>query len=354
MSSRSVRTPASRSRPKRRRALGAIVSATLLLAGCSGGGSDNSFTVALIEPDIAAVPLLAAVDAVRAQGFDVKVQEAAEPELAIEGLVRGDYQFSAEATSPALIAMSKGAPIRIVADAIGNQWAVYGAQNRDSCDQLDGRPFGIFSEGSVATAMVRQWVSRDCRDGSEPEYLTIGGSDARAQALLSGQIDATALEVTDAITLERAGGGKGLHRLADFKEVFPGLHPQTVYANEDYLGEHRKPSQAFIDAIVAEHRKINADPGYLMSLLKKYLPDAYDDETAKAASRRYVEAGLFDAAGLTPRSLQRTVDFFADAGIVKRMPVEDVADLSFVDRAAAEQEPAAAQEPPAQERGEGS
>ncbi|MEU4615014.1 ABC transporter substrate-binding protein [Streptomyces umbrinus] len=337
-----MRTSASRHRPKPLRALGAIVSATILLTGCSGGGSDRSFTVALIEPDIAAVPLLAAVDAVREQGFDVKVEEAAEPELAIEGLVRGDYQFSAEATSPALVAMSKGAPIRIVADAVGNQWAVYGARNRADCDQLDGRPFGIFSEGSVATAMVRQWVSRDCRKGSEPEYLTIGGSDARAQALLSGQIDATALEVTDAITLERAGGGKGLHRLADFKEVFPGLHPQTVYANEDYLDQHRGPSQAFIDALVAEHRKINADPDYLVSLMKKYLPEAYDEETAKITSRRYVEAGLFDAAGLTPRSVQRTVDFFADAGIVKHMPVEDVADLSFVDRAAA------------QERGEGS
>ncbi|WP_328766962.1 hypothetical protein [Streptomyces sp. NBC_00286] len=95
----------------------------------------------------------------------------------------------------------------------------------------------LLGEGSVATAMVRQWVSEDCRAGSEPEYLTIGGSDARAQALLSGQIDATALEVTDAVTLERAGGGKGLHRLVDFKEVFPGLHPQTVYANEDTVAQ---------------------------------------------------------------------------------------------------------------------
>ncbi|MEV0775164.1 ABC transporter substrate-binding protein [Streptomyces sp. NPDC050428] len=316
----------------------AILMASLMLTGCGGGGGDTSFTIALIEPDITTVPLLAAVDAVRAEGFDVKVEEAAEPELAIEGLVRGDYQFSAESTSPALIAISKGAPIRIVADVVGNQWAVYGAGNRDTCDQLKGRPFGIFSEGAVATAMVRQWVSKDCRDGSEPEFLTIGGSDARAQALLSGQIDATALELTDAITLERTGGGNGLHKLADFKDVFPGLHPQTVYANEDYLDQHSEASQTFIGALVAEHKKINADPGRLASLTKKYLPDAYDDATAKATSQRYVEAGLFDAGGLTSTSLQRTVDFFTDAGIIKHMRTEDVADLSFVNRATTEQE----------------
>ncbi len=172
--------------------------------------------------------------------------------------------------------------------------------------------------------MVRQWVARDCHGGAEPEFLTIGGSDARAQALLTGQIDATALE--------RAGGGEasGLHRLADFGTVFPGLHPQTVYANEDYLTDHREASQAFIDALVAEHRKINADPGYLADLAQRYLPEAYDARTAGAISRRYVEAGLFDAAGLTPESLQRTIDFFAGAGVVDPMRAADVADLSFL------------------------
>jgi NitT/TauT family transport system substrate-binding protein len=302
----------------------------MLLTGCGGGGNDTSFTIALIEPDLTAVPLLAAADAVREEGIDVDIEEAAEPEFAIEGLVRGDYQFSAEATAPALIAMSKGAPIRIVADVVANQWAVYGVAGRERCDQLDGRPFGIFSEGAVATAMVKQWVERDCRAGAEPAYLTIGDSGARAQALLSGQIDATALELTDIISLEEVHGGTGLQRMADFGEVFPGLHPQTVYASEDYLNEHGEASQAFIDALVEEHRKINADSGYLASLALRYLPDEYDEQTAEVVSRRYVEAGLFDAAGLTSQSLQATVDFFADAGVIDDMPVSDVADLSFL------------------------
>ncbi len=111
----------SRSIVKATAAVSSTILAASLLSGCGGGGSDTSFTVALIEPDTTTVPLLAAVDAVREEGFDITVEEAAEPELAIEGLVRGDYQFSAESTSPALIAISKGAPIRIVADVVGNR-----------------------------------------------------------------------------------------------------------------------------------------------------------------------------------------------------------------------------------------
>ncbi|GAB2873136.1 ABC transporter substrate-binding protein [Streptomyces mayteni] len=337
MSNPSVRSLGTGRVRKRIRRDVAILGASLVLAtalsGCGGGGTDTSFTVALIEPDITSVPLLAAIETVRQQGYDVSVQEAAEPELAIEGLVRGDYQFSAESTSPALIAISKGAPIRIVADVIGNQWAVYGSDQQTSCDQLDGRPFGIFSEGAVATAMVRQWVEHECSDGARPEYLTIGGSDARAQALLTGQIDATALELTDAITLERNASGE-LPRLADFAEIFPGLHPQTVYANEDYLTGHPEASQTFVDALVAEHARINTEDGYLAALVRRHLPDAYadyDDASLDELASRYVDAGLFDAGGLTEESVQDTVDFFADAGVIGPMRASDVADLSFVD-----------------------
>src|SRR5687767_1634829 len=123
------------------RQLTAIVLLSALTAtACGGGGVGTnadgtlSFTVAVIEPDITTVPILAAVDAVRQAGHDVKVVELAEPELAIEGLAKGDYAISAEATSPALIAIEKGAPIKIIADVVGNQWAIYGKPGISSCD----------------------------------------------------------------------------------------------------------------------------------------------------------------------------------------------------------------------------
>jgi ABC-type nitrate/sulfonate/bicarbonate transport system substrate-binding protein len=314
-------------------ALAAVALSGLLTScGTGSGGSEQSFTVGLVEPDIAAVPLLAAVEAVRAEGYDVTIQETAEPELAIEGLIRGDYQFSAEATGPALIAISRGAPVRIVADMVANQWAVYGDAGIADCSGLDGRPFGIYSEGAVATAMVRQWVATSCPDGVSPEYLTIGDSQVRAQALLAGEISATALEESDVATLAGSEQGDSLHRLADFRRTFPGLHPQTVYANADYLRDHPEPAQALVDALVAESRKINEDPGYLVELVHEHLPGEYSDAVLRETATRYAEAGLFDPAGLTPESVQSTIDFFVRAGGVDPMDADDAADLSFVNR----------------------
>lgn len=316
-----------RSRIRAGVAAGAALVVAAGLAAC-GKSDPNAFTVALIEPDLTTVPLLAAVDAAREAGYDVDVVELAEPELAIEGLARGDYAFSAEATSPALLAIEKDAPIRIVADVIGNQWAVYGRPGVEDCDDLAGRPVGIFSEGAVATAMIRDWVADECT-GGEPEYLVIGGSDVRAQALLAGQIDATALEIADAVALAEAGE-TDLAPIIDFGQTLPDLHPQTVYANSDFLGDNPKAAETFIDALVAVHERINADPGHLVDLAVQYLGEERTAEL-EAIAAAYAAAGLFDAAALTEENVQGTIDFFTEAGVVGELAAADVADLSFIE-----------------------
>jgi NitT/TauT family transport system substrate-binding protein len=312
-----------------RRGLAVLAAAGLVLAGCSNGsgGDGGAFTVAYIEPDLTTVPLMAAVEATREAGFEIDTVELAEPELAIEGLANGDYAVSAEATSPALIAIQRGAPIKIVADVVGNQWAVYGGPDVTSCDDLVGRPFGIFSEGAVATAMARSWVAESCTEG-EPDYLVIGGSDVRAQALLAGEIDATALEIADRITLADAGDEPNL--VVDFGQQLPDLHPQTVYANTEFLVDNAEAAQTLIDALVAEHEAINADPGYLVSLVEQHLPDSVDDLLPEIAAA-YVDAGLFEAAALTPENVQGTIDFFVAAGVIEEgLTAEQAADLSFL------------------------
>ncbi|MGA4844323.1 ABC transporter substrate-binding protein [Streptomyces sp. G45] len=318
----------------------ALLCATATLATACGGGTGTetradgtlSFTVAVVEPDITTVPVLAAVDAVRRQGHDVNVMELAAPELAIEGLALGDYAISAEATGPALSAIEQDAPIKIIADVVGNQWALYGRPGVTSCDDLDGRPFGTFSAGAVATAMAKDWVRTHCGANKRPRYLTLGGSDVRAQALASGEIDATPLEVSDAVALESSAepGATGLTELADFARTLPDLHPQTVYANAGFLAEHRPVAQAFVTALVREHARINDRPGYLARLVRHYLPEQDGADVARIAER-YRSARLFDAAALTPRNVQGTIDFFARAGVIGRgVSVRDAADLSFL------------------------
>jgi NitT/TauT family transport system substrate-binding protein len=313
----------------------AVAAAALVLAGCAGGGgggdSDKSFTVAVTEPDFTAVPILAALDTMRSNGFDIKQVELAEPELAIEGLAKGEYAISAEATSPALIANQQGAPVKVIADVVANQWAFYGQEGIKTCDDLVGKPVGIFSEGAVATAMVRDWVEKSCTKG-EPEYLVIGGSDVRAQALQQGEIAATALEIADVATL-KAQGTPLQPPIVDFSKEMRDVHPQTVYANSEFLTNNSAAAQEFVDALAAEHAKINENPAYLVELVQKYLPESATD-SLRATADEFVQKRLFDATALDTENMQQTIDFFIQAGVVKEgLTAADASDLSFSDKA---------------------
>jgi NitT/TauT family transport system substrate-binding protein len=324
-------------RSGRARRAAAVVGAVGLALGavaCGGGDSQKdpkAFTVAVIEPDLTTVPILAALDTLRGSGYDVTQVELAEPELAIEGLAKGDYAISAEATSSALIANQQGAPIKVIADVVGNQWAFYGKQGVTTCDQLVGQPVGIFSEGSVATAMVRQWVAEHCTNG-EPEYLVIGGSDVRAQALQQGEITATALEIADVAAL--ADNGTPLPPpIVNFSKELTDVHPQTVYANSKFLADNPEAAQAFVDALAEEHRKINEDPAHLVGLVEKYLPESASEDLLGTV-QVYVDAGLFNATALNDENMQQTIDFFVKSGVIKEgLSAADASDLSFSEKA---------------------
>lgn len=294
---------------------------------------DNAtFTVALVEPDITTVPLMAAIDTLRAAGHMIEIVELAEPELAIEGLALGRYAISAESTSPALIAHERGAPIVLIGDVVANQWGFYAQDGIESCDDLDGKPVGIFSEGAVATAMIRTWITENC-DTARPQFLVIGGSDVRAQALQAGEITATALELADVAALEAAGTPLG-EPLANFSKDLPNLHPQTIYASSKFLADSPAAAQAFIDAVAAEHDSINADASYLVGLVERYLPESVSDSLS-ATAQRYVDEGLFDVTALTEENVQYTIDFFVGAGVIAEgMTAASAANLTFSQNAA--------------------
>ena len=289
-----------------------------------------SLSLAVVDPDVPSVPLMEAAQLLQEAGHDVTVEEVAEPELAIEGLVRGNFDVSGESISPALIAIQQGAPIVVIGDVVANEWALYAAEDISGCADLDGRRIGLFSEGAVATAMVREWIGQECPD-IEPEYLVIGGSDVRAQALLAGEIDATALTIADIAVLEQEGTQVNL--LADFGESLPELRPSALYANANFVTENPEATTAFLEAVLEVHDQINADPAYLVSIIQEHLPET-DEAILDSVAAEYVERGLFDAAALTEENLQFTIDFFTNAGVIEAGLVPaDIADLSYAEAA---------------------
>ena len=84
---------------------------------------------------------------------------------------------------------------------VQNEWTLYAKNDIADCAGLDGKKLAIHSQGAVSTSMVKNYVATVC-SGTEPEYIVIEGSPNRVAALRANQIDASPLELADAIGID--------------------------------------------------------------------------------------------------------------------------------------------------------
>jgi NitT/TauT family transport system substrate-binding protein len=232
-----------------------------------------------------------------------------------------------------MTADSKGADLKIIMDRVANEWTIYGRKDTiHQCSDLTGKRLAIHSEGAVSTAMVKNYIETKC-PGTKPNYVVISGSPNRLAALLADRIDASPLELTDAVTLEaKAGDRYGL--LASFSQELPELHPTSIYVNGKFAKDNPDTVKAVVRAIVEQNRKIAGNPDYLKEIAQKYAPKAVDASSIDSAAKKYVDLKMFDVnGGLTEQELEYTTKFFGPTGtksVDKDMAVSDIADLSFL------------------------
>lgn len=278
-------------------------------------------------------PLRAAIGALNAQGWKIFEVELAASELGYQGVAGGQFQMTSGATvagmraAQAQKAAEGQSNIKIIVDRSGNEWILSARKSIMTCADLNGKKLAIHSEGAVSTAMVRSWINDTC-PGTQPEYVIISGSGNRLAAMLAGQLDATPLELADAIALEnQAADDYGT--LLDFAAALPELRVAPISSNAEFIAQNPDTIRAFVKAVVEEFRKSNADPAYLEQIVNEYIP-GLDPEAVKESATKYIELKLFDPnGGFTDEVVQYSIDFFTNTGDLEPgLTVEDVSDLT--------------------------
>lgn len=338
-----------------------LVILLFVLAACGGGGSSTApsaaapeseapasaaapeesepaepdhateFTVAFTTPGVSSVPLLEAIERLNAEGYTIDAPEVGSSELAVDGVCRGEFAFSSGATNAVLLADQSGCDIKVIGNRVDNEWTVYAATDITECADLDGRRLAIHSEGAVSTAMVRNYVETNC-PGTEPEYLIIEGSQNRLAALLADEIDASPLELADALIVEDQASDR-YALLASLAQELPELKPTAVYGNGDFLAENAGAAMALLRAQIEVHREVADDPELLADLILKHLPET-DEATLETVTQQYVELELFGVnGGIDAAGMEYTLNFFNDAleDLDGSLTLEDVSDLSILE-----------------------
>jgi ABC-type nitrate/sulfonate/bicarbonate transport system substrate-binding protein len=299
--------------------LGALLTACSSGSGSEGGGdaAQPEFKVGFpTTPDFDDLMTVAAVDRLNQQGWNVEPVFFNDPETAFAALARDDTQIGFGAAAAALEAIQSGASIKFTAQQQGGAgWAVVAREGINACDDLADVRFALNSTGGATTSYAQFWISEECSPeaAEQIEPIYIPGSENRAAALTSGQIDATLLTPGDIAALETQAPGE-FHVVVDFGQTDLGLLNSSVIAvNESFLTDNRDTVVEFLTTAIEVYREAAEDPGILQPYAEEQQV-AWNDNVAEALAGQF-ERGEFDTElTINDETVSFTIGFFTEYG----------------------------------------
>jgi ABC-type nitrate/sulfonate/bicarbonate transport system substrate-binding protein len=279
---------------------------------------------------------MAAIDALRGQGYKIDTPVIESSELLSQAVASGQFAFGSGANNAVLAAIQAGANEKVIVSRVNNEWTLYArTATIKKCADLGGKSLAIHSEGAVSTAMVKNYIQVNCA-GTAPNYIVIPGSPNRVAALLADQIDASPLELGDSLTIDAKASDR-FSLLDSLAAKLPDLQTTSVYVNGDWAAANPGSVLAVVEAVLTEYRRIAGDPAALKADAEKYVGDVLDPDTIDAAVKKYTDLKMFDVnGGITEDNLNYTAKFFGpdQANAVKKVyALNEWADLSYLQTA---------------------
>lgn len=198
----------------------------------------------------------------------------------------------------------------------------------DAIGDLTGKRFGIGRPGSVDHLLSMRVLAAAGIAPDDLQLVALGQPQARAQALLAGQIDATTMSIGSFTAIDDTPGVSVLIDVAGYYEAAPILSKLNVVTART-LAERGDEVQAVIEALVLAARDFQNDPETWIAAMQEARPDMAEEDLrmlSAAFDGAWTVDGGLTAAELTEAQawLHEGEDF---AGIAPA-PLEAFADLA--------------------------
>jgi ABC-type nitrate/sulfonate/bicarbonate transport system substrate-binding protein len=165
------------------------------------------------------------------EGLDVEFVVNQDP---IAGLTSKDIDIADIATTSAIIAAGKGAPIKIVSSMFRTKGPFYliGAPGINSIEELKGKKIGTAAFGSGLDVYTQTILKKHGLGKNDVTLIANGVNDAAFASLTSGQVDATIIHEPFASLAESTGKGKLLAKGWDY---LPNFHTGVLISRNDFI-----------------------------------------------------------------------------------------------------------------------
>lgn len=281
------------------------------------------------EADFSDLPTLIAVERLRAQGYTVETKFFTSADLEVAALAQGDLDIGNGSTRTHWSAAAKGAPIVTIMEEAADGWSLVAKQEIKTCADLNGRRAAYSSAGALNAALLQAYIKLNCPD-TKPEILLIPSSSARATALLANELDATALELIDALQVLNQAPDR-FHTLVNFAAEIPRLKTTGVHARREFATQNPERVRDYIRTLLNVHRELDANPKRIADAAVRELKMTPAD--AERVTKAYLQNKIWDVnGGLTQEAIEYSVNFFVETGSLPQgLTATQVSDVSYLD-----------------------
>lgn len=265
-------------------------------------------------------------------GVDVEFVRVQQTPMVMAALRAGEGEMANVGLESLLQAVAAGADdLRAVMSPNKSLPYLIAGQGIASVGDLNGRRFGIGRIGSVDHLLSMRVLEQMGVDTASLELLALGQPQARAQALLAGQIDATTMSIGSLAAIGDRPGVSVLVDVDDFYRAAPILSKLNL-VRTGTLESRRAEVEAVIEALTLAARDFQSDPQKWVGAMRKARPDV-SAEDLQMLSRAFAGQWAVDG-GLTAGELAEAQDWLhrgEDFREVVPAPLSDFADFAPLD-----------------------
>lgn len=327
----------------RRAGLAAFVAGALFAsAACSSsseeetseGGTPTTLRVAFgSQPDFTAISNFKWIEDLEAEGIEVEELYFESSQDAFRALVAGEADVAPTGiVSAILLNTTAGEDMRVVAnDLKAPDHLLITTPDITSSAQLEGEKIGISTPGDISDSLTRLVLNLQDVDTSKVSFVEIGGTSARVQALLSGQISGGLAHAAEGLAAAEQGG---LNNLFPVGETVTDYLQHGLMTTQSYIDQHPEFVQTLVDAFVDSTRWAAENKEEYIELSKEHVEGLNADIRSQAYDI-FTDIGMFAVnGGMDPELLENTVDIEESVGTFgdeEPIGIEEWTDSSFVE-----------------------
>lgn len=297
--------------------------------------SGQSIRVTGATPDALGMPFYKMVDYLEEWGADVEQIELTST-TGIQALIAGQSDMGGQGTDELILGAAQGADVKAIAVTRDKMdYVLVGTEEIQSIEDLEGMSVGMSGPAGFDTLLTRLAVRRSDIPMDSVNFVQIGGSPDRASALLSGQVDAATIFISDWNEIDAQSDD--LHDVVFMADLASTSTKSVILTESSYIEENPEVAQATACANLEAFQWFDENRDEFI----EYTLENVDGATEEATSATYDQ--MIDIEMFPPDSsellliegVQELADTMYEAGeIENEVNAEDLVDRSFLEEAA--------------------